>query len=280
MSESEKTEFIQDNAELFSGASGASLLEAFESGNYATIQNALMGNKGLNDLVDKRRAEIEQELKIELAKQGDNRNEAYIKYLQDYLNYLEDEENLFAASLETRLEQEQNALDEYKSYLKDQQEALKDSLDKRKEAYQDYFDDINQKADDEEYEDQAATLISNISKLGSSTNASAVNQRQDLIKQLEDLEKERLKELRERAQEQVLDNMDTTIEEINDKFDELLDNNRALLAVMTSQYSSDPNAFINALLANYAANGATDLEMQSNLANLQTLFGGLLSGFD
>lgn len=280
MSESEKTEFIQDNAELFSGASGASLLEAFESGNYAAIQNALMGNKGLNDLVDKRRAEIEQELKIELAKQGDNRNEAYIKYLQDYLNYLEDEENLFAASLETRLEQEQNALDEYKSYLKDQQEALKDSLDKRKEAYQDYFDDINQKADDEEYEDQAATLISNISKLGSSTNASAVNQRQDLIKQLEDLEKERLKELRERAQEQVLDNMDTTIEEINDKFDELLDNNRALLAVMTSQYSSDPNAFINALLANYAANGATDLEMQSNLANLQTLFGGLLSGFD
>ena len=280
MSESEKTEFIQDNAELFSGASGASLLEAFESGNYATIQNALMGNKGLNDLVDKRRAEIEQELKIELAKQGDNRNEAYIKYLQDYLNYLEDEENLFAASLETRLEQEQNALDEYKSYLKDQQEALKDSLDKRKEAYQDYFDDINQKADDEEYEDQAATLISNISKLGSSTNASAVNQRQDLIKQLEDLEKERLKELRERAQEQVLDNMDTTIEEINDKFDELLDNNRALLAVMTSQYSSDPNDFINALLANYAANGATDLEMQSNLANLQTLFGGLLSGFD
>lgn len=280
MSEADKTEFIQDNAELFSGASGASLLEAFESGNYASIQSALMGNKGLNDLVEKRRAEIEQELKIELAKQGDNRNEAYIKYLQDYLTYLEDEENLFAASLETRLEQEQNALDEYKSYLKDQQEALKDSLDKRKEAYQDYFDEINQTAEDEEYEDKAQTLITNLSKLGSSTNASAVNQRQGLIKQLEDLEKERLKELRERAQEQVLDNMDTSLDEINDKFDELLDNNRALLAIMTSQYSADPNAFINAILANYAANGATDLEMQSNLANLQTLFGGLLAGFD
>ena len=270
MSEADKTEFIQDNAELFSGASGASLLEAFESGNYASIQSALMGNKGLNDLVDKRRAEIEQELKIELAKQGDNRNEAYIKYLQDYLTYLEDEENLFAASLETRLEQEQ----------KDQQEALKDSLDKRKEAYQDYFDAINQTEEDEDYEEQAQTLITNISKLGSTTNAAASSQRKELVKQLEELEKERLKELRERAQEQVLDNMDTTIDEINDKFDELLDNNRALLAVMTSQYSDNPNAFINALLANYAANGATDLEMQSNLANLQTLFGGLLSGFD
>lgn len=280
MSEAEKTEFIQDNADLFSGSGGASLLDAFESGNYASIQSALMGNKGLNDLIDKRRAEIEQELKIELAKQGDNRNEAYIKYLQDYLNYLEDEEALFAASLETRLEQEQNALDEYKSYLKDQQDALKDSLEKRKEAYSDYFDAVNEREENQEYEDQAATLISNISKLGSSTNASAVNQRQDLIKQLEDLEKERLKELRERAQEQVLDNMDTTIDEINDKFDELLENNRALLAVMTSQYSTDPNGFINALLANYAANGATDLEMQSNLANLQSLFGGLLAGFD
>lgn len=280
MSESEKTEFIQDNAELFSGASGASLLEAFESGNYATIQNALMGNKGLNDLVDKRRAEIEQELKIELAKQGDNRNEAYIKYLQDYLNYLEDEENLFAASLETRLEQEQNALDEYKSYLKDQQEALKDSLDKRKEAYQDYFDAINQTEEDEDYEEQAQTLITNISKLGSTTNAAASSQRKELVKQLEELEKERLKELRERAQEQVLDNMDTTLDEINDKFDELLDNNRALLAVMTGQYQSNPSAFVNALLANQAANGATDLEMQNSLANLQSIFGGLMSGFD
>ena len=280
MSESEKTEFIQDNAELFSGASGASLLEAFESGNYAAIQNTLMGNKGLNDLVDKRRGEIEQELKIELAKQGDNRNEAYIKYLQDYLDYLEDEENLFAASLETRLEQEQNALDEYKSYLKDQQEALKDSLDKRKEAYQDYFDAINQTEEDEDYEEQAQTLITNISKLGSTTNAAASSQRKELVKQLEELEKERLKELRERAQEQVLDNMDTTLDEINDKFDELLDNNRALLAVMTGQYQSNPSAFVNALLANQAANGATDLEMQNSLANLQSIFGGLMSGFD
>ena len=280
MSEADKTEFIQDNAELFSGASGASLLEAFESGNYAAIQNALMGNKGLNDLVDKRRAEIEQELKIELAKQGDNRNEAYIKYLQDYLTYLEDEENLFAASLETRLEQEQNALDEYKSYLKDQQEALKDSLDKRKEAYQDYFDAINQTEEDEDYEEQAQTLITNISKLGSTTNATASSQRKELVKQLEELEKERLKELRERAQEQVLDNMDTTLDEINDKFDELLNNNRALLAVMTGQYQSNPSAFVNALLANQAANGATDLEMQNSLANLQSIFGGLMSGFD
>ena len=280
MSESEKTEFIQDNADLFAGSSGRNLLSAFESGNYTDIQAALMGNENLRDLVDQRRNEIEQELKIELAKQGDNRNEAYIKYLEDYLNYLEDEESLFAASLETRLEQEQNALDEYKSYLEDQQEALQDSLEKRKEAYQDYFDEINQTAEDEDYEDQAATLISNISKLGSSTNASAANQRQELVKQLEELEKERLKELRERAQEQVLDNMDTTLDEINDKFDELLDNNRALLAVMTNQYQSNPSAFINALLANYAANGATDLEMQSNLANLQSLFGGLLTGFD
>lgn len=280
MSEADKTEFIQDNAELFSGASGASLLEAFESGNYAAIQNALMGNKGLNDLVDKRRTEIEQELKIELAKQGDNRNEAYIKYLQDYLIYLEDEENLFAASLETRLEQEQNALDEYKSYLKDQQDALKDSLEKRKEAYQDYFDAINQTEEDEDYEEQAQTLITNISKLGSTTNAAASSQRKELVKQLEELEKERLKELRERAQEQVLDNMDTTLDEINNKFDELLNNNRALLAVMTGQYQSNPSAFVNALLANQAANGATDLEMQNSLANLQSIFGGLMSGFD
>ena len=272
MSESDKAEFIQDNAALFSDGN---LLQAFESGNYEDIEKALSKNEAFQKQLEQRRKEIAQELLIEEARTGEARNEAYIAQLKEYQKYLNDTENLFKASLEVRLEQEQAQLDEYRSYLEDQQEALEDSLNKRKEAYEKYFDEINKEEDDEDYENQAELLISNISKLGSTTNASAQRQTKELEQQLKELEKERLKELRERAQEAVMENMDNTLEEISDKFDKLLESNQALLAAMQGDLNN-PVDFISDLISNKIESGATALEVQDYIGSLQSTYGSVL----
>lgn len=272
MSESDKAEFIQDNAELFSDGS---LLQAFESGNYEDIEKALSQNEAFQKQLEQRRKEIAQELLIEEARTGEARNEAYIAQLKAYQEYLNDTENLFKASLEVRLEQEQAQLDEYRSYLEDQQEALEDSLNKRKDAYEKYFDEINKEEENEDYDNQAELLISNISKLGSTTNASAQKQTKELEQQFKELEKERLKELRERAQEAVMENMDNTLEEISDKFDKLLESNKALLAVMKGDLNN-PVDFISDLIGNKIKSGATALEVQDYIGNLQSTYGSVL----
>ena len=275
MSESDRAEFIQDNSDLFSAEGGQKLLKAFETGDYAKIEQALQTNKVLQERIKNQQEKVRQELLIEEARMGEDRNEAYIAELKRYQAYLENTEDLFKASLEVRLEQEQKQLDEYRSYLEKQQEALNDSLEKRKAAYEKYFDDIAQEEEDEDYEAKANQLIGNLSKLGSSTNASAVQQTKELENQLRELEEERLKELRERAQEAVLEDMDDQLEQINEKFDKLLESNQALLAAMQGELNN-PVEYISELLANKIEGGATALEMGDYINNLQGTYGSVL----
>ena len=272
MSESDKSEFIQDNAKLFSDGT---LLEAFESGNYADIEIALSKNQALQEQIKQRKQEIAQELLIEEGRTGDKRNNAYIAQLKEYEKYLNDVENLFKASLEIRLEQEKTQLDEYRSYLEDQQKELEKSLNKRKEAYEKYFDTINKEEEDNDYESKSMLLISNISKLSSSTNASAVSQSKNLQQQLLDLEKERLKTLRERAQDAVVNSIDDQLSKISNQFEELLSNNRELLSLMTQQLDN-PSEYISQLLTNKIASGATALELQDYISSLNTTYGSVL----
>lgn len=282
MSESERAEFIQDNAELFADDlktigvnEGELLLQAFESGNYKSIEEALKDNTALQDKIDKQREDIRQELLIEEARVGKDRNEAYIAELKRYQAYLNNVDDLFKASLETRLKQEKEQIDEYKSFLEDQQKALEKSLSKRKEAYEKYFDAINQNEEDEDYEKQANILITNLNKLSSTANASAVQEKQRLEQELKKLEEERLKELRERAQEAVLENMDEELKEINEKFDRLLESNQALLAAMTGELKN-PLDFITGLIGNKVQSGATQLEMRDYISSLQGTYGSVL----
>ena len=275
MSESDRAEFLQDNAELFSGQGGEELLKAFQSGNYESIEKALSENKTLQDQLEKRRQEVRQELLIERARDGEDRNEAYIAQLEEYERYLNDVENLFKASLEVRLEQEKEQIDAYKSYLEDQQEALEESLEKRKEAYEKYFDAIDRNEEDEDYEEEANLLINNLSKLSSSTNASAQQEVQKMEKELAKLEEERLKELRERAQEAILENMDDELEEISKKFDKLLESNHALLLAMKGDLEN-PGEFISNMVSKEISDGKTPLEMEQYINELQTTFGSVL----
>lgn len=266
-------EFIADNADLFAGEGGQEMLAAFESGDYNTIEAALRTQ--MEERLKTQLAEVQRTLAVEEARVGEDRNEAYIASLREYEKYLLDGNKLYKASLDLRLEQEKNQLDKYKEYLEKQQDALTESLEKRKEAYEKYFDDINQEQEDEDYEADANRLITNISKLSSSTNADAMQKTAELEQELRDLEEERLKELRERAQEAVIENIDTTIEEINEKFDKLLESNQALLHAMQGDLNN-PLEFMTDMIMTKADDGLTALEMQQYIQDLQGTYGSVI----
>lgn len=129
--------------------------------------------------------------------------------------------------------------------------------------------------EDQDYEDQVDLLSSNLAKLGSSTDANAMNQKKELENQLKELEQERLKELRERAQEAIIENIDDQIAEMNDTLDKLLESNRALLAAMNGELTN-ANEFVANRLATEISTGATANELQSWLGNLSSVYGGKL----
>lgn len=279
LSESEKTQFLNDNQDLFKGEQGAALAKAFENGNYEMIKNALMSSDILNKEYEKLQAEIDRELSYQMSLSEDSRDYAYVQYLKDQKEFYAQKDKLFKISIEEEKKQQDAQLDAYKDYLQKQQDALTESLEKQKEAYEKYFDQINEIAEDEDYEEKAELLVSNISKL-SGSNATTEAKRADLEKQLEDLEKERLQQLRERAQEQIISNIEDEIEAISDKFDKLLDSNQALLLALTGEVNN-PEEFVAKMISTEIKNGAdTALDIQSFLNDLQSNFGMLTSGYD
>lgn len=282
MTQSEQAEFINDNAELFQGEDGKNLLNAFKTGDYSTIQSALEGNSALEKIRKQRITEVKIALSTERSRTGDDYNGALVAQYEEELKTLEDIESLYQASLDTRLTQEQSYLSQYKTYLQEQEEDLKDSLDKRKEAYQKYFDAVNENEDAEDYEEEANVLISNLSKLGSSTDAASLSTKADLEDQLEELEKERLKTLRENAQDAVLEDIDDQIDEISNKFDDLLNNSQELLLLMQADMSSSKSGFFSNVISSSISSGTntTALEVQNFLATLQSTFGSMLDGVD
>ena len=282
MSETDRTQFILDHSDLFSGESGAELLAAFETGNYNLIEKALQSNENLQKTVSRRIDEIEQELLIEEARRGDARNEAYIKYLKDQKKQLEDQTNLFRADLKLLVDQQQAQLDIYKEYLQKQNEQLEDALNARKEAYQKYFDALAEMQEDADYEEEATRLATNAAKLASSTDAHSNAVRADLEAQLEELEKEHLKELRERAQEAVLNNIDDEVEHMSEQLDKILENSELLYQLMQQQMAAGGNAFLGQLIEGKAATGElTSLEMENwIMSTLGPAFASVLNGIN
>lgn len=272
LSDTEKTEFLTDNAELFAGNNG--LYEALQSGDYNTMYDALLKQQSLSNKVAEQIKKINTELEIERNKLEPQKE--YISYLEEQLALLQDTNNLYRASLELRLKEEQNYLNEYKNYLSDQQKALQDSLNDRKDAYQKYFDAINQQSEDEDFEEKESTLIANIAKLATSTSADSMNKRTQLEEELKNLEEERIQTLRDRAQEAIMENIDDELQQINNKFDDLLNSQQALLAAMTGELDSPENFLANLITNKVDKEGLTALGLEDYIGDLQTTYGSLL----
>jgi hypothetical protein len=278
MSETDKMNFISDNAELFQGESGEALLKAFEEGNYKSIQEALGDTQGVLEEQRKRLLQdVKQTLKLEEGKE--DKNTAFIAILKGYEEFLENTEDLYKADLEMRLEQEKNQLAEYKEMLEKEKEALVESLEKRKEAYEKYFSDVDKNQEDEDYEAESELLVTNIAKLASSGDADAKAKTMELEQQLQELEKERIQTLKERAREAILENMDNEVSEINDKFDKLLENSQALLTAMNSDLQ-DPTEFLSKIISNKLDDGLTQLQFEDYFKGLESTYSSTLSGVD
>ena len=278
-SQSDRAQFINENAGRFQGEEGKKLIQAFHTGDYDTIEKALSSNSNLEELRKQRLQEVNTALAVEKARKKD-RNEALIEELELEKKHLEDVNSLYAVSLKTRLEQEKNQLSEYKAYLQDEENAIKDSLTKRKEAYNKYFAAINQAASDEEYEKTANIYRANLTKLGSSTDASAISQRADLEDKLQSLENQHLEDLRKRSQEAIISNIDTEISKIGEKFDDLLNNNKQRLELRQNSMNTDNGDFFSKLISNELYKGATADEAQQYLRTLQSTFSNRLGNVD
>lgn len=272
LSSSEQAQFLSDNAAYFAG--DVELYKAFQTNDYQKIEEALKNNNTLNeqrlDLIN----EINTELNYQLALQGDQRNESYISFLRDQLKLLEDT-SIYQADLNLRLEQQNSQLEYYKKFLEKEQNALTESLNKRKEAYQDYFDTINEQEEQTTYEEDTQKLITNLSRLGSSTNADARVQAAELEKELRDLENERLQSLREKAQDQILSNIDDEITNISDNLSALLENSQLMYQMML-QDMNDPVGFVSNMLR-ASGEGLTELGVENLLKDLSVAFGSAVN---
>lgn len=280
MSETDRMAFINDNLDIFGGEDGDRLLKAFETGDYEMIQLALQGNEALQEIYKKRKAEIETAIKIEESRIGSARNEAYIKELKELKAHLEDMNSVFEVSLETRLKQENDSLETYKDYLSEEESALTESLNKRKDAYKNYFNEINQAQEDSDYEEKSSQMMTNLSKIGSTTNAASNMQRADLENQLKELEKDHLEDLRQRAQDAILDNIDSQIDEISKKFDDLLDNNRMMLAALTGDLKNNGSGLISNMIVKQIESGQTANSLSNYVQDLQSTYGYMLPNVD
>lgn len=279
MTASEQSEFMSENAHLFEGKNGEELLAALESGDFKEMERLLKESDAMQKQIEDTLKWIDTELSVEEAKIGDARNEAYINQLKKWRSQVEDQTNFFRADLEFLIEQEQAQLDIYKDFLEKQQEQLEEALDKRKQAYEDYFEAINQQQEDEDYKEQSDKLVANLSKLSTSTDMASQKQAKELEQQLEELEKERQQTLRERAQEAVINSIDQEVEDINEKFDRLLDNSQLLLEAMRGEVNSNPQ-FWTELMASAREDGMTNLQLEEFGNEILSAFGSDMMNVD
>lgn len=276
MSKTEQSTFMSEHAAEFSGEDGAKLLEAFETQDYSRIEEALKNNQTIRNNLDRQIQQVRQELGVEEAKLGAARDEGKIKMLKEVLAQLETD-TFYQIDLETLVEQQNARINAYKELLQKEEELLTKSLEERKDAYQSYFDSINQKSEDENYEEKAGLLTANLAKLSGSTSMTAKTQTEELQNSLAELEKERLDTLRQRAQEAVIQSIDDTITEINDSFAELLENNREILNLLKG---TSGESLVADLLSQDSFSTKTAAEAQQYLNEIQSTFGSQISGID
>ena len=276
MSKTEQSTFMSEHTAEFSGEDGAKLLEAFETQDYSRIEEALKNNQTIRNNLDRQIQQVRQELGVEESKLGAARDEGKIKMLQEILAQLE-ADTFYQVDLETLVEQQNARINAYKELLKKEEELLTKSLEERKNAYQSYFDSINQKSEDENYEEKAGLLTANLAKLSGSTSMTAKAQTEELQNSLAELEKERLDTLRQRAQEAVIQSIDDTITEINDSFAELLENNREILNLLKG---TSGESLVADLLSQDSFSTKTAAEAQQYLNEIQSTFGSQVSSID
>lgn len=157
---------------------------------------------------------------------------------------------MFDLSLSQIVEKQQEQISKLKEMYQAEEEALTQSLEKRREAYQKYFDGIAKAESLAEYNQNREDLVDAIARVSAGTDANSRRKVADLQRQLRELDKQEAQRRKEEARQAVLENIDSEIQQIQDKFDELLKSDQALLDSM------DENTYFQ-YLAYLAQSGQT-----------------------
>lgn len=147
---------------------------------------------------------------------------------------MEEAAHIGELSLSDIVDKQSQQIAKLKEMYQAEEKALTDSLEKRKKAYEKYFNSLQKAEALSEYAEQRDQLINTLSRLSAGTDASSRTRVNELRKQLVELEKDQAKKNVEDARQALFDNIDTQIEGISAKFDELLNNNEKLLASMNA----------------------------------------------
>ena len=270
MSESEQQRFIDENIEFFTNPEYKDALSKFLNGEDITQELAAYQQEiqqESRELYEQQRqralwdlAEARESGKKELIAE----KEAYLAIIEQRL---EGVDHMFDLSLSEIVDKQNEQLEKLKEMYQAEEEALVESLNKRKEAYQKYFDDLAEAETVAEYAQSRDQLIENIAKLSSGSDAASKNKVRELQKQLATLEKEEMQRQKEEARQAVLDNIDKQVEDIQQKFTDLLDNNQALLATMNNSTKLQYLQYLQTL-------GLTDEDYQLRVKELSDLLDG------
>ena len=127
------------------------------------------------------------------------------------------------------LDLQEEFIDAYTEQLEKEQETVEETLEKRKELYQEYFDWINEQEDEEETQNDIDTLRQRIANLTGATDAASLKALKDAQEELEELEKEAVQSEQEKIQEQILDNLDKQSEQVEEYYEQQLEDNQKII---------------------------------------------------
>jgi hypothetical protein len=94
--------------------------------------------------------------------------------------------------------------------------------------YEKYFDALDEESSDTDFASEQARLQQAIAALSTATDAASLNLRKQYQEELDELEKEQLSTERDRRREATLEMFDNTSEQIDQYYDDRLDNEQAL----------------------------------------------------
>ena len=219
----------------------------------------------------------------------DNSLSEFIKYengvaqlnyeMLDSLNLTEEQRKQFEAYISTVIEQLSTAAEkeeEINDQIRADREALAQSiidseskvleaqvenLEKRKEAYEQYFEEVDALEEEQERTATMQDITNQLAALSGGNDSATKALRKDLMSQLNDLQKEEEQARKEAAREALIADIDTQIDNANEKLDKVNDSlNTIIDLIAQGKYTIDGvgNLVLDGDTKPYATGGLVD----------------------
>lgn len=257
----EEAAFMAENSDLFADNN---FYNAWQTGDWNAIEEALGATEYFKNLQSTTLQSLNKGLAAAIAQDNQSMIDYYNKAIEEMNN------SLTTMSLNSIKEIQDAQISAYKDTMQQEHDELVDSLNKRKDAYNKYFDAVKQEGEDADYYEQRDQIVENMSKIGAGTDANSQKALMDMETKLQDLEKERLDTLRERAQEAVIQNIDDQISDADEYLSQMTKSTEAILELLRNR---DNNSIVAQTALTSFKNGDDAATWLSNIESSATIFG-------